>query len=174
MIFSSLIAAFSPGVGGQEVASDAKVKAAFMVNFAKFLEWPSDAFSGRDAPLTLCVTGRGPVGAALSAYERRLVQSRELRVRRSVTPEELRGCHMVYVGEFEERHMLQILRAAAGLPLVTVSDIDGFADAGGTIGLVEAEQRVQFEVNIASAQRANVRVSSQLLRLARNTRGKLQ
>lgn len=174
MILSSLIAAFAPGIRGQEVASDAQVKAAFMVNFAKFLEWPPDAFSGRDAPIMLCVTGRGPVGAALSAYERRLVQSRELRVRRSVTPEELRGCHMVYVGEFEERHMLQILRAAAGLPLVTVSDIDGFADAGGTIGLVEAGQRVQFEVNIASAQRANVRVSSQLLRLARNTRGKLQ
>ena len=174
MIFSSLIAALAPGVRGQEVASDAQVKAAFMVNFAKFLEWPAEAFPGRDAPLTLCVTGRGPVGAALSAYERRLVQSRELRVRRSVTPEELRGCHMVYVGEFEERQMLQILRAAAGLPLVTVSDIDGFADAGGTIGLVEAGQRVQFEVNIASAQRANVRVSSQLLRLARNTRGKLQ
>ena len=70
--------------------------------------------------------------------------------------------------------MLQVLRAAAGLPLVTVSDIDGFADAGGMIGLVEAGQRVQFEVSIASAQRANVRVSSQLLRLARSTRGKLQ
>ncbi len=174
MIFSSLIAALAPGVRGQEVASDAQVKAAFMVNFAKFLEWPAEAFPGRDAPLTLCVAGRGPVGAALSAYERRLVQSRELRVRRSVTPEELRGCHMVYVSEFEERHMLQILRAAAGLPLVTVSDIDGFAAAGGTIGLVEAGERVQFEVNIASARRANVRVSSQLLRLARNTRGKLQ
>ncbi len=168
------MAGFALGVHGQEVASDAQVKAAFLVNFAKFLEWPPEAFPGRDAPLTLCATGRGPVGAALSAYERRVVQSRELRVRRSVTPEDLRGCHMLYVGESEERQMLQILRSAAGLPLVTVSDIDGFADAGGTIGLVDAEQRVQFEVNIASAQRANVRVSSQLLRLARNTRGKLQ
>ncbi len=174
MILSTLIAGLAPAVPGQEVASDAQVKAAFMVNFAKFLEWPPEAFAGRDAPLTLCVAGRGPIGSALSAYERRVVQSRELRVRSSVTPEELRGCHMVFVGESDERQMLQILRAAAGLPLVTVSDIDGFADAGGTIGLVDAGQRVQFEVNVASAHRANVRVSSQLLRLARNTRGKLQ
>lgn len=159
---------------GQEPPGEYDVKAAFLFNFAKFLEWPAEAFASRQAPLTLCIAGRDPFGAALAAYDRRMVQSRELRVRRSVSAEDLSGCQMLFVADSEERQVRRILRAALERPIVTVSDIDGFADAGGTIGLVNAEKRVQFEVNLASAQQARVKVSSQLLRIARNTRGRFQ
>jgi len=159
---------------GQDPVLEYQVKAAYLFNFAKFFEWPAEAFVGRAAPLTLCIAGRDPFGTALSAFEGRLVQTRELRVRRGVTAQELPGCHMLFLAESEERRVQQFLRVAATRPIVTVSDIDGFMDAGGVIGLVDAEQRIQFEVNLASLKQANLRMNFQLLRLARNTRGKGQ
>jgi hypothetical protein len=169
-----LLGACTPGAFGQNMPSEYEVKAAYLFNFAKYLEWPAEAFTDRQAPLTLCVSGRDPFGGALAAYERRMVQARELRVRRSVGLDELRGCHMLFLAESEAPHVQQFLRAAARLPIITVSDIDGFTAAGGTIGLVDAGARVQFEINLASAQRAGVKVNSQLLRIARNTREKIQ
>ncbi len=169
-----LLGACALGALGQETPTEYDVKAAYLFNFAKFLEWPAEAFAGRQAPLTLCIAGRDPFGAALAAYDRRTVQSRELRLRHGVTLEGLSGCHMLFVADSEERQLRRILRAALELPIVTVSDIEGFADAGGVIGLVTGEKRVQFEVNLASAQQARVKVSSQLLRIARNTRGRFQ
>jgi hypothetical protein len=164
----------APAALGQDPALEYQVKAAYLFNFAKFFEWPAEAFAGRAAPLTLCIAGRDPFGTALSAFEGRLVQARPLRVRRGVTAQELPGCHMLFLAESEERRMQQFLRVAAARPIVTVSDIDGFMDAGGSIGLVDAEQRIQFEVNLASLKQANVRMNFQLLGLARNTRGKGQ
>ena len=169
-----LLGAWTLGAFSQSLPSEYQVKAAYLFNFAKYLEWPAGAFASPQAPLTLCVSGRDPFGGALAAYERRTVQSRELRVRRGVGLDDLRGCHMLFLAESEERNVKQFLRAAASLPIITVSDIDGFTEAGGTIGLVEADERVQFEINLASAQRAGVKVNSQLMRVARNTRGKGQ
>ncbi len=159
---------------GQETPTEYDVKAAYLFNFAKFFEWPAEAFADRQAPLALCIAGRDPFGAALAAYDRRTVQTRELRVRRGVALGDLSGCHILFVAESEERQLRRILQATLDLPIVTVSDIEGFADSGGIIGLVTGEKRVQFEVNLVSAQQARVKVSSQLLRIARNTRGRFQ
>lgn len=159
---------------GDNAITEYEVKAAYLFNFAKYLEWPADAFASREAPLTLCLSGRDPFGGALAPYERRMVQGHEFRVRRGVGLDDVRGCHMLFLAETEEPHVQQFLRAVARQPIVTVSDIRGFIRGGGTIGLVDDEQRIQFEVNLASAERAGVRVNSQLLRIARNTREKAQ
>ena len=98
---------------GQHRPGEYEVKAAYLLNFIKYLEWPSVAFASSVAPLTLCVAGRDPFDGALAAYEHRIVQTRELRVRHGVGLDELPGCHMLFLAESEEPHVQQFLRATS-------------------------------------------------------------
>ena len=148
--------------------SEPQAKAAFVLNFARFVEWPATAFASREAPLVACVVGRDAIGPSLSALEGRQVQGRPMKVRRAVSAADTRGCHVVFVAETEERRVVPILRALADQPVLTVSDADGFVDLGGGIGLVSSDERLQFEVNRGALEQAQLKASASLLKLARN------
>jgi len=104
---------------------------------------------------------------ALASIDGKSVQGRTLRVRRGLRPLEIKSCHVAFIAASEERRIPELLRAAAKAPVLTVGDSDGFAEGGGMIGLINADNRVQFEINNDAAQRANLKIGSQLLRLAR-------
>lgn len=160
----------APSAWGQSSGlTEYQVKAAFVFNFAKFTDWAGE--SAREPALTVCVAGRDPFGSALTAFDGRSVNGREFRVRRAVPADELRGCHILYITQSEERRLNAYLHAATG-PILTVSDIEGFVDAGGMIGLVVADERVQFDVNLTPTHQAGLKLSSQMLRLARNISGR--
>ena len=163
----AMLCALAAPAPAQSPPTEAQVKAAMIYNFAKYVDWPADAFAAREAAIVLCTVGRDSLGESLAAIEGRMVGRRALRLQRSVDPDETRGCNIVFVPAAEERRLLQILRAAAADPMLTVSDIGGFAARGGMIGIMEADNRLQFEINNGAAQRAGLRISSQLLRLAR-------
>jgi hypothetical protein len=152
----------------QPALSEAQAKAGLVLNFARYVEWPAQAFASREAPVVACVWGRDAVAAALSALESRPVQGRTLRVRRAAVLEELRGCHVVFVGETDERRAVPVLRALAALPVLTVGDSERFIDIGGAIGIVHGDERLQFEINRQALDQAQIRASANLLRLARN------
>jgi len=158
--------ATAPAVQAQG-ASEADLKAALTLNFARYVEWPERAFTSRDAPFQLCLVGRDTLGPAFSALETRTLQNRPVKVRRNVPAEDTRGCHIVFASELEERRLPVLLRSLAGQPVLTVGDADGFIDAGGAIGIVPGEQRLQFEVNRGVLDQARLKASSQLLKLAR-------
>jgi hypothetical protein len=163
-----LAAAVSPVAHGQKAITEAQAKAAFLFNFARYVEWPDRAFASREAPLVFCTVGRDGLGSALAALESKQVQGRPIRLRRGITTDDVKGCHVAFVGDPEERRVAPTLRAFAGLPILTVGDTEGFIDAGGAIGLVSGEDRLQFEVNRAALEQAQLRASSNLLKLARN------
>lgn len=149
-------------------ASEATVKAAFVYNFSKFAEWPAESLSAGPDPIRLCLYGnRDPFLAALAEIDGKPSQNRVIRVQGVTRPADFRKCQILVLGESEVRQMSEVLRAADAPGVLTVSEIEGFAGAGGTIGLVVANEKVQFEVNLDSAQRANLKLSSQLLKLAR-------
>ncbi|MBL0085253.1 MAG: YfiR family protein [Ideonella sp.] len=152
----------------QPSLTEAQAKAAFVLNFARYVEWPAGAFASPQTPVVACLVGRDTLGSALSALEGRQVQGRPLKVRRGVVPDDMRGCHLVFIGEAEERRTLPILRALAGQPVLTVSDTERFVEAGGAIGLVLGEERLQFEVNRNALEQAQLKASASLLKLARN------
>jgi hypothetical protein len=154
------------GAAQAQVASESQVKAAFLYNFTKFVQWPAEAFATSQAPLVVCVPARDVPGVALESIEGKQAQGRELRVRRVVRLDEARTCHVLFIPEALEAHSADWLRAVRLLPVLTVGESDGFAESGGVIGFVSREDRVQFEINPEAAARANLRVSSQLLRLA--------
>ncbi|WP_313952131.1 YfiR family protein [Accumulibacter sp.] len=152
----------------QGTLTEAQAKAAFVVNFARYIEWPERAFTNRTAPLLICALGRSVVGNALEAHEGRQVQGRPVAVRQLLGIDEARPCQVLFIADSEERRMSQLLRVVAAQPILTVSDADAFIDSGGAIGLVRADQRLQFEVNRQAIEQAQLKASSNLLKLARN------
>lgn len=152
----------------QPALSEAQVKAAFVLNFSRYVEWPATAFASHDAPVVACSVGRDALGAALAALEGRSVQGRLLKVRRAVPPEDMRGCHVVFISEVDERRVIPVLRALAGQPVLTVSDTERFIDAGGAIGIVLGDERLQFEINRNALEQSQLKASASLLNLARN------
>jgi hypothetical protein len=155
-------------VAAQAPVSEAQAKAGFVLNFTRYVEWPERVFAARDTPLLLCVLGRDEVATALTALDGRPVQGRPIAVRRLASPDEARSCQVLFIAESEARRLALVLRAVAGLPVLTVSDADAFIDAGGAIGIVRGDGRLQFEVNRASLDHAQLKASSNLLKLARN------
>lgn len=146
--------------------SEHQVKAAFLYNFTKFVQWPAESFPGPQAPVNLCIAGREALGGGIDALHGKPVQGRELRVRRSVRAEDLKTCHVLFVPDSKEAPAPELLRAARSSPVLTVGEADGFASSGGIVGFVLREERVHFEINPDAAARANLAISSQLLRLA--------
>ncbi len=153
----------------QTTVPEAQLKAAFVFNFAKYVEWP-DSPAGNGS-LVACVIGGDSFAAALAQFDGRLLAGRSFQVLRQVTPEAT-GCHLlVMMGESARRALAQI-RPASMPGVLTVSDLDGFVDEGGMIGLVRSEDRLQFDINQQALQRAGLRASSQLLKLARKLGGR--
>jgi hypothetical protein len=147
---------------------EGQVKAAFLFNFTKFVEWPPEAFKEAGDPVTLCVAGEDAVGESLDMLvQGATVGSRRLTVHRTRSLAELRGCHLVFVPGAERRRQQEILSSLQGTSILTVGDSVGFLTDGGVIRFVLDQNRVRFEINLAAAQGNGLKLSSQLLRLAR-------
>ncbi len=142
------------------------VKAAYLYNFAKYVEWPLEAFASDDAPLWICIAGANPFGDALTMLSGKRVENHPVEVRHLPAMTGLDRCHIVFIGRVEQGQFKTVLARLARLPVLTVSDINDFARMGGMIGLVEADQRIRFDINLTTARRANLKLSSQLLKLA--------
>lgn len=148
-------------------SSEYQVKAAFLYNFMKFVEWPAD---GASSPATIClgILGRDPFDDALEAVKGKSAKGRKVVVHHFRSIEEVKGCDLLYICASEKGSLSRILKVAQNTRMLTVADQDGFCEAGGMINLVFVKNRVGFEVNLAAASRAKLRISSQLLKLARN------
>jgi hypothetical protein len=158
--------------GAQEASSPApleyEIKAAFLYNFVKFVEWPPEAFAGERSPLTICIYGTDPFGASLDGVVRgESLGERRLLVQRPEEPDDLRDCHVLFVSRSERQRMPEVLARVEGAPVLTVGDADGFLRAGGMINFVLEENKVRFLINQAAAERSGLRISSKLLRLAK-------
>jgi len=163
-LLATLLAALALAAGlsqGQE-AGEYDVKAAYLFNFARFTEWPPP----QEGPLQVFLMGRDPFGAPLSALEGRMAQNRPVHIKRDVAVDDMAACQIVFVSDSEARRLKPILQAASAHPTLTMSDIGGFADNGGMVGLYLADQRIQFDVNLAAIRDANLKVPAQVLKLA--------
>jgi hypothetical protein len=143
-----------------------RVKAAYIYNFAKYVDWPGV----ESKELHVCTAGRDDLGGALSALDRRLAQGREIQVRQNVAMDQLKDCQIIFVGEKDSKLLTTVVRQLLGAPVLIVSDNQQAAEAGAHITLASAEDRVEFDVNLATLQRANLKASSQMLKLARTTK----
>lgn len=160
-----------PALGGTSSLAQSKeyqIKAAFLLNFTQFVNWPAAAFTSSNAPLCIGVLGDDPFGSALENTVRgESIQDHRLSIRRGRRVEDLADCQMVFVSGSEHKHLKEILAKIDSRPVVTVGDMAGFAKDGGTIGFYREENKVRFEINPQAARQSGLRISSQLLGLGK-------
>lgn len=170
--FSLLAATFGAGVARAQDVSDVQVKAAFLYNFARFVEWPHDAFAGPGAPIFLGVIGNNSFARTLEQTVRgRLINGRPILVKVLTADGDLKSCHILYVQSMSDRRTSAILANTVGASVLTVGDSEHFAHIGGVINFFVQDSRVRFEINPDAAERAHLRISAKLLALARVVRG---
>ena len=151
---------------GSVSVQEYQVKAAFLYNFAKFVDWPPPA-AGPKAPLVIVVFGRDPFGPVLAnTVFGKTVNNRPLEVRRASRIEDLLPCHLVFISAKERRRVPAILKAVESAGVLTVSETDDFLDQGGAVRLVMEGRKVRFQINLEAARRNGLTVSSKLLSLA--------
>ncbi len=165
-----LLLALGPSARAQ--TPEASLKAAYSLNFAKFTHWPGAVQP--DAGLKVCMVGRSPVASVLSASEGESVGGRPISFDYKRLPGDVTDCHLLYLSELDLDRERRLLASLAGLPILTVSDLPGFAKAGGMIELVVVEKRLRFEINLGALRKAGLRLDPKLLRLALRLHGDLE
>ena len=164
MLLPSALAA--AGVG------ESDVKAAFILNFIKFVEWPASAFPSPEDPILLSVVGKDPVGDSIEGLSGKTVSGRKVVVRKARDLASLERCHILFVGASEKAALAPALGAVQQWPVLTIGDFEGFAGRGGTIGFIRQDDRVGFEINEESARKAGLKVNAKLLYLGKSVRGR--
>jgi hypothetical protein len=144
-----------------------EVKAAYLYNFGNFVEWPPSAAVPRDDAFTICVLGEDPFGPALdSTLAGETLNGKSVMPKRISKPQEAAGCRILFISSSEQNQLKEILGTLDKASVLTVSDMPQFVQRGGMVQFILAENRVRFEVNLATAERAGLTLSSQLLKLA--------
>jgi hypothetical protein len=145
-----------------------QVKAGFLYNFTKFIDWPAEAFSDPSAPIVIGILGDDPFGSQLDkAVQGETSGGRPLVVKRFKRAEDAKACHLLFVSDSEARRFPEIVATLKGAPVVTVGEMDKFVLRGGMIGFVIERGKVRFEINPDAAGRIKAKLSSQLLKLAK-------
>jgi hypothetical protein len=155
--------------GGQP--SEYQLKAAFLFNFAKFIEWPEKSFGSADSAFKVCVIGQDPFGQALEvSLLGKTMGSRAVQIMRfpsSTGLAEARRCQIVFISASEKNHYHEVIESFSGTDDLLVGDADGFAASGGEIEFVVEDNHIRFAINPEATERANLKISSKLLALAK-------
>lgn len=162
----------SPDIDEQKTA---KVKAAYLYNFIKFVKWPEPKFSDPKAPYVICIWGKDPFGSLLDrTVNGKTVSGRPIVIRRVISKSsdtlvrsDCEDCHVLFVSTSERQREEEIHALAMQLNILTVSDRYHFAPEGGMIGLLLKKGKIIFEVNYDVIKKADLKMSSKLLKLAR-------
>jgi len=145
-----------------------QVKAAFVVNFASFVEWPREAFPSAAAPVNLCILGRNPFGHTLEAIaEGKTALGRPLAVRELSDVRQIAGCHIVFVSSSERLRFRLILDSLRDSTIFTVGDASDFLAQGGVANLWLDQGKVRVEISPDAARAHNLRISSRLMSLSK-------
>jgi YfiR/HmsC-like len=149
-------------------ATEYQIKAAYLFNFLKFVEWPDASPADAQSKWVIGIVGNSPVGDELSKLvESKNVLGRELEVKTFQAADNLRACHILFISDTEKKRVPSILAALRGSSVMTVADMEHFIDEGGMVQFVVEDARVRISIDVGATGRARLKVSSKLLALAR-------
>jgi hypothetical protein len=144
-----------------------EVQAAYLYNFGKFVKWPAVAPANQGQEFTICVIGQDPLGAILQAnLAHESVGGRPVTVKRLAKPQGSSACHILFIGEAEQKNLGAILTAIDDTSVLTVSDMPDFTKRGGMIQFLLEGDRVRFEINLENAGKSHLVMASDLLNVA--------
>jgi len=162
-----------------------QIKAAFLYNFIKFVEWPEEKVADSNEPITIGIIGKDPFGKAFEPLKGRQAKGRKVVVKRIKGFEGLkknsekdkteldrkikaiRKCHVLFICSSEKEHLKDIINTVKYDGVLTIDGMKGFLEFGGIIKFLMEEKKVRFEINLAAAKRAKLKIRSKLLRLAK-------
>ncbi|HTZ74541.1 MAG TPA: YfiR family protein [Candidatus Aquilonibacter sp.] len=150
-------------------AAEYQLKAAFLFDFAKFIDWPPSAFAGAQSPFTICIIGRDPFGSFFDEYVAdKTIDSRPALIERFASFKLPAGtrCQIAFISASEQFHYRDVIASFSGQSTLLVGDAGGFASSGGAIEFLLEENHIRFAINPEAADRADLKVSSKLLALA--------
>ena len=155
-------------------APEPEVKAGFLLNFAKLTEWPDSAFKSSDSPFVIAVFGDDPITEYLeTAGKNRTIHGRAIHITRFRRTTEVTNCHAIFIALSEREKLSAILKSIQGHPILSISELEKFGSMGGIIRLLkDKDSRLRFEVERSNANTSRLKLSSQLLALARQTENK--
>ena len=149
-------------VRADDLASEYKLKAAYLYNFARFVDWTP----APPAEFVIGVVGRDPFGSMLEeTMGGKTVGGRPVVIRRLRSLKGMAECNVLFVSSSESKRWPEIFDALRNTRVLTVGETPGFASSGGMIGFTLERDKLRFEVNVAAADRGGVKISSNLLRL---------
>lgn len=155
------------GAGGAEAPTEYQVKAVFVYNFSRFVEWPSQAFTAPDEPFVIGILGSDPFGARLDeAVRGERIDQHPLLVRRFRNLSEIGDCRILYIDRSASGQLQQILTALDHRSTLTVTDLDGASQRGVMIQFTTDNNRIRLRINVDSARASGLTISSKLLRSA--------
>lgn len=169
----ALYASFSGSTAGAQNPQDSQslseyvVKAGFLFNFAKYVEWPADSFEKPDTPITIGIVGADPFGEDLERIlKNKTVRNRSFAIQRFREPAGILRCHILFVPRSEKDHLPEILKQINSWPVLTVGEEESFSRAGGITNILIEKERPRLEVNPDAAEKAKIAIDSKLLKVA--------
>jgi hypothetical protein len=156
--------------------SEYEVKAALLLNFVRFCEWPSTAFANSKSPYVIGVLGRDPFGKDLEkTFEaQKAIRGRPFVIKRLSDEQEMRNCHLLFISSSERRRLRDLREKLKGATVLTVGETDEFLDSGGVINIRLKNESVKFDINLKAAQAAKLKLDANLVVLAESVRGKYE
>lgn len=163
----ALLLASGSGRAQESQPSEYQVKAAFLFNFAKFVEWPPQAFAGPTSPIVIGILGENPFGDDLERTIRdKTVNNRPFTIKEIRSLPEATNCHILFISTSEKKRLSEIFESLRGATVLTVGETERFVETGGMINLVKEADKIRFQINDGAAKGAGLKISSKLLNLA--------
>jgi hypothetical protein len=166
-----ILVGFASAQGQHAKPTEYEVKATYLYNFSRFVEWPAQVAQAQSDSFAICVLGDDPFGAALKAtIAQETVAGKSVVTKQVPAAQDAVSCRILFISSSEDKRLKEILASLGTASVLTVSDLSKFAQRGGMVQFVLEGNKVRFEVNSAVAQRAGLILSSELLKVAVNVR----
>jgi hypothetical protein len=150
-----------------QISREYNIKAVFLYNFTKFVEWPSNAFSNAEAPFVIGILGDDPFGPSLNeAVAGEKVKGHPIIVQQYQNVNDIKNCHVLFISNNEDGKLGEILSTLPNKNILTVSDIPGFTTTGGIISFMTKENKIKLQINLSVAKATDLNISSKLLQVA--------
>ncbi len=160
--------AFAAGSSIERVPSEYEVKAAYLYYFAKFVDWPDNKFSTSNSSVIIGIAGDDPLGRILeTTVSGKTVQNHNLVISHPKTLDDLQSCHILFISSPEASRIASSLESLESNHVLTVCERESKAGSKCIINFVMEEDRVQFEIDVKKAEKAGLKISSKLMRVAR-------
>jgi hypothetical protein len=161
--------------GQRAKPTEYEVKATYLYNFGRFVEWPADSLQAKNDSFAICVLGDNPFGLALKAtVAQETIAGKSVVAKQISAPQDAMNCRVLFISSSEAKRLNEILTGLGTASVLTVSDLPKFTQRGGMVQFVLEGDRVRFEVNAAIAERAGLTLSADLLKVAVSVRRSAQ